>query len=401
MVPILAIAEVEVDQHEPLLPVFLDCDSCDFDFLRREIIFVDWVRDIADAEIHVQIITQRTGSGGREFNVDLNGRGRLQGISKSLKLAIPPHATQDESREKLNNLLKIGLVSYISSPRLLNQFKLIYLAENKEANSVEFRDPWNSWVFEIDGDGYMAQEASQTSLGIDGMVSARRITKDWRLQIYFRSEYEQDEFKQDKDVITSSTREHRARSRIVKSLGSHWSAGFRGRAFSNTYDNMDLSWQFGPGIEYSLFDYEEEARRAITFAYSLNPTYNNYTATTIYGNLKETLINHSIEIDLRLNRPWGTARAGLEGIHYLNNFDHYRIESYGRLSLRLFKGVSIYLAGSFNRLNDQFDLVRGDASLEQILLRRRNLATDYEFDVDVGLNFTFGSIYNNVVNTRL
>ena len=59
------------------------------------------------------------------------------------------------------------------------------------------------------------------------------------------------------------------------------------------------------------------------------------------------------------------------------------------------------MAGSFNRLNDQFDLVRGDASLEQILLRRRNLATDYEFDMDVGLNFTFGSIYNNVVNTRL
>ena len=90
MLPINAIAEVEVNHPEPLLPVFLDCDSCDFDFLRREILFVDWVRDIADAEIHVQIITQRTGSGGREFNVDLNGRGRLQGISKSLKLAIPP-----------------------------------------------------------------------------------------------------------------------------------------------------------------------------------------------------------------------------------------------------------------------------------------------------------------------
>ena len=124
-------------------------EGCDFDFLRREILFVDWVRDIADAEIHVQIITQRTGSGGREFNVDLNGRGPLQSISKSLKLAIPPHTTQDESREKLNNLLKIGLVAYISSPRLLNQFKLIYLAEDKEANSVEFRDPWNSWVFGV------------------------------------------------------------------------------------------------------------------------------------------------------------------------------------------------------------------------------------------------------------
>ena len=164
---------------------------------------------------------------------------------------------------------------------------------------------------------------------------------------------------------------------------------------------MDFSWQFGPAIEYSLFNYEEEARRAITFAYAVNPKFQNYTATTIYGKLKETLVNHAIQIDLRFTRPWGTARAGVEGIHYMNKIDHYRIDSYGRLSLRLFKGFSIYLEGSFARLNDQFDLVRGDATLEQILLQRRNLATEYEFNADIGLSYTFGSIFNNVVNTRL
>ena len=81
--------------------------------------------------------------------------------------------------------------------------------------------------------------------------------------------------------------------------------------------------------------------------------------------------------------------------------DHYRIESYGRLSLQIFKGFSIYFAGSFNRLNDQFAVVRGDATVEQLLLQRRNLATDYEVNADIVLNYTFGSIFNNVVNTRL
>ena len=65
MVPIIAVAEVEMGQRESLLPVFLDCDNCDFDFIRRQILFVDWVRDIADAEIHVQIITHLRPAPGR------------------------------------------------------------------------------------------------------------------------------------------------------------------------------------------------------------------------------------------------------------------------------------------------------------------------------------------------
>ena len=396
-----AIAEVDDHYQETTLPVFLDCRSCDFVYIRKDIRFVNWVRDQADASVHVQIITQRTGSGGREYNVDFIGRRDYSATTKSMKFTLAPQATQDEIRKKISNIIKVGLVSYISSPTLLNQINITYSDPSQEAKPDQLDDPWDNWVFEIDGDGSINQEASQTSYEIDGMFSARRVTQGWRLQFYFRSEYENDMFRNLENEISSSTREHRARWRIVKSLGSHWSAGLRGRVFSNTYDNMDFSWQFGPAIEYSLFNYEEEARRAITFAYAVNPKFQNYTATTTYGKLKETLVNHAIQIDLRFTRPWGTARAGVEGIHYMNKMDHYRIDSYGRLSLRLFKGFSIYLAGSFNRLNDQFDLVRGDASLEQILLQRRNLATEYEFNADIGLSYTFGSIFNNVVNTRL
>jgi hypothetical protein len=36
----------------------------------------------------------------------------------------------------------------------------------------------------------------------------------------------------------------------------------------------------------------------------------------------------------------------------------------------------------------------------EVLLRLRELATEYSFDFGVGLSYTFGSIYNNVVNPR-
>src|SRR5258705_6267984 len=46
------------------LRVFLDCNFCDFDFMRTEISFVDYVRDRQDAQIHILVTDQATGGGG-------------------------------------------------------------------------------------------------------------------------------------------------------------------------------------------------------------------------------------------------------------------------------------------------------------------------------------------------
>jgi hypothetical protein len=40
------------------------------------------------------------------------------------------------------------------------------------------------------------------------------------------------------------------------------------------------------------------------------------------------------------------------------------------------------------------------ASYEDILLMRKQLATSFEYYFYVGLSYTFGSIYSNVVNPR-
>jgi hypothetical protein len=45
------------------LAVFLDCDPCDFSYIRREITFVNYVRDRTDAQVHVLVTTERAGAG--------------------------------------------------------------------------------------------------------------------------------------------------------------------------------------------------------------------------------------------------------------------------------------------------------------------------------------------------
>lgn len=35
-----------------------------------------------------------------------------------------------------------------------------------------------------------------------------------------------------------------------------------------------------------------------------------------------------------------------------------------------------------------------------MLRRRQALATDYEYELSIGISYTFGSIFNNIVNPR-
>jgi hypothetical protein len=70
------------------------------------------------------------------------------------------------------------------------------------------------------------------------------------------------------------------------------------------------------------------------------------------------------------------------------------------MDLRLREGLSLTLAGNFSWIRDQITLPRRGATAEEILLRQRQLATNYSYWISVGLTYTFGAIYNNVVNPR-
>jgi len=56
--------------------------------------------------------------------------------------------------------------------------------------------------------------------------------------------------------------------------------------------------------------------------------------------------------------------------------------------------------GSIEFIHNQIELAKGDMSDEDIYLELRELQTNYRYGGGVGLVYTFGSIYNNVVNPR-
>ena len=55
---------------------------------------------------------------------------------------------------------------------------------------------------------------------------------------------------------------------------------------------------------------------------------------------------------------------------------------------------------SGSRIRDQLSLPARDATSEEILLRLRELESGYQFNFQVSLTYTFGSIFSSVVNPR-
>jgi hypothetical protein len=127
----------------------------------------------------------------------------------------------------------------------------------------------------------------------------------------------------------------------------------------------------------------------------------NYIEETIYDKRSQGLFSQSLSATLDLTEPWGTASFSVEGANYfLNHFEYNHIRVSGNLNFRLIKGLALTVDGRYSTTHDQIALRKGEATIEELLLRRTELASEYSFNMSVGLSFTFGSVYSNVVNPR-
>lgn len=385
------------------LRVNLDCPGwlCDFDHVRREIPFVSWVRDPGDAHLQVLVTERDTGGGGSEHTFTFIGRGEYEGTRREMVYTSGSTDTEEEVRDGLTRTLSLGLAPHAARTPAGEHLRVTYEGPAAEEDAEPGSDPWNLWIFRTSLRTSMSGEESTSSISLSGDLSANRTSEAWKIDLEVSGNYRENRFELEEDrEFTSISRSYGAESLVVRSLGPHWSTGIQGSARSSTFRNHDVAVRFAPALEYNLFPYAESTRRQLTFLYALGPRYFDYREETIFGKLSETLVDQSLEISLDLEQPWGSARAGLEGSHYLHDLGKNRARLFGNLDLRLFRGLSLDIFGNVERVSDQLNLRAGEASEEEILLRRQELATDFRYRFSVGFSYTFGSIYNNIVNPR-
>lgn len=382
--------------------VFLDCNTfCDFDHLRREITYVNWVRDRAYADVHLIVTSQNTG-GGREYVLRFIGLRAFLNSDDEIRFVTQQSETDEEIRRRQTQRIGLGLTRYVARGALADRLQVSYAAPAGTATgqTQQPKDPWNLWVFELGINGYLDGESVTKRSEVDGSVEASRVSEKWKFRMELEGGRNKRIDKLEDSTLTSRSSRYGLSGLSVWSLSPHWSFGTEMTGQRSTRDNYDLLLKIEPGIEYNVYPYSESTRRQFVFIYSLGLNYENYRDTTIYDKLSESRPVNRLTIAGAAVQPWGRLEARLVGSAYLDDFSKNRVTVFGFAEVRLLRGLELNVFGSYSRIRDQLSLTKGGATDEEILLQLKQLQTDYRWETSVGLRFTFGSKYSNTVNPR-
>ena len=391
--------------------VYLDCHFCDFDFIRTEIPYVNWVRDQAGADVHLLATSQGTGGGGSEYVFNFIGLRGFARTADTLKFVASVTATADDRRRGYTRTIKTGLVPFLSRTSLADRLNVSVtpLAANAAAAQTgPQRDPWHAWVFTLSANGFTNGEKSYQSLFAYYDLEASRITKAWKTVLGGESTYDDNKSTVelgnaagDADTTYVTIRRNwSAYGTQYKALGEHWSAGLTGSLGSNSYNNQDRYARTKVGVEYNLFPYKESTRRQLRVQYGVGAAHYDYTDTTIYFKTQQTVPIHYLALLGSARQPWGNLNGQITHNALLNDPAKRSTRINGNMNIRIVKGLNFNMGGSYSWIHDQLYLRKGTATTANVLLRQQALQTSYSYFGNFGLSYTFGSIFNNVVFPR-
>ncbi len=395
------------------LAVYLDCRaSCDFSLIRTEITYVNWVRDREVADVHVLLTSQRAGAGGEQFTAAFLGVRQFSGRGDTLTFTTNPTTTSDEMRRGVTRLLALGLVRFVARTPAAQSLR-VTRGDTAKVNGAQLspaHDPWNAWVFSVSLSGSTDGERYYKSKYLNSRVNANRTTEAWKTGISYSYSYRNNrvtvqEYDSTGAVALEETyvtllRDWYAELFQVKSVSDHWSLGGGFEAASQVYRNQDLRLEAKAAVEYNLFPYAQATRRELIVRYGVGVERYWYADTTIFDKIRESLPRHSLELEYRTREPWGSASVNAEHRNFLTDAAKRNTSLNAGISVRLFRGFSVNASGGYEWIHDQVYLPRGEQDAVDVLLRRRALLSGFQYEMRLGLSYTFGSIYNNVVNPR-
>lgn len=386
------------------LRVFVDCESrgCDFDFFRDQMRWVNFVRDRLYADVLLLVTSLETGSGGREVTISAIGGERFKGRADTAVVFINPNDANDIARRSLARTFSLMLAPYAAKTALASRLDMTYRAPTgAQTNPKAVKDPWNFWVYRVSANGYGSGEKRQSFR--DGFLStsANRVTAAWKINTGARLGYNESKFSlSDGTEFTNLQRNYGGSVLVAKSVNDHWSAGFTASGEYSDYNNYQHNIRIAPALEWNYFPYKEFTRRQLTLYYNAGLASMRYKTQTIYEKTEETRPFHALTLGWNVKQPWGSVNWSLYGSQYLHNTTFYSYGTSAYTDIRIAKGLAFNMGGSYSRVNDQLYLPRGELSDNEIIARQQALATNYRFYVNFGLSYTFGSIYNTVVNPR-
>ena len=387
----------------------LECGSCDYDYVKRSINFVNFVRDVYNADIYVKVTSQSTGNGSH-YNIYFEGQHQYAGINDTLQVNTRSDDTRIERNNQLVESFKKGLLPYLLASPLRDRISYdldmdIYDFGPRE---LEVSDPWNFWFFSISGRGSFSLESNHNSYSFRTGFYTTRKTEKSKFSLSYNNRYSEQNFyfrDDDNEIIDSLTiNSHNKNQNLwagyVHSLSDHWSFALTSNSFENSYANYNLSTKLEGGIEYNIYPYNESDRRMFVFTYQVGTSFLDYVETTVFDKTSEILYSHRFEAFISQNQKWGNLFVSADYFSYLHDVRLNRLSINPRISWKVFKGLTLELGSQLSFVNNQINLPKEDADIEDILLRDKLLATNYDFSTNMSIRYSFGSEFANIVNPR-
>ncbi len=383
---------------ESAIKLYIDCEWCDVEHFKKEITLVNYVRDRKEADVHMIITEMNTGSGGTEYSLIFYGEGKYKQLSDTITFALPPNSTDEEERNAQIINIKKGLTPFILRSSMADKISITYQKDKGKEEVVE--DKWKSWVFETSINGFAQGEDIYSNLNLWSNVSVSKVTPEIKIEFKYQNNFNRRIYNLESGVIESFTRSNYGNLLITKSMGEHWAYGGFAKVYGSTYSNIEVSGAVEPALEYNVFKYSEATTKQLRFLYKIGTQYNNYIDTTIFDKTTEIYYSQYLGINYKNVQKWGSIEGSIYGSTFLNDFSKNNVGIYLSSSFRLFKGLSLMLNGGYNQKRNQITLPKESSSTSEILLRQKEMASNYNYWVNFGFSYTFGSIYNNVVNAR-
>ena len=381
------------------IKVFLNC-PCDNDFIKQNTLIFDYVRDRTLSDIEVFVFQITNAGGGRSFSFEYKGKNNFQNLENQISTDIPKNFTFIETREILLKTYKLGIVYFMQNIDYQNQLDITFLDKEFESDELS-SDKWKNWVFEVSGSFNFENEKSIKEEEINLGADVDRVTEMWRIRSDFNLKRSVKFFSGDEESYNSERERANFSGSVVRSLSSHFSTGVFGSYLKDTFLNYKSSVNFSPALEYNFIPYSEVLTKEITLAYKIGYNFYEYFEKTIYGFNNQQMFNQSLTLNLRYREKWGSIYSYLVASQFVDQPDQNRLTFNNYINLRVFRGLSLRISGNFQLIRDQINLPKGEASIEDLLLRQRQISTNFQNRVSLGLSYTFGSIFNNIVNTRL
>ena len=388
------------------LRVYIDCKGfeCDESYIKSQINVVDFFNDNVAADAHVLITSQPSG-GGEQYQLIFYGQNQFQTYRDTLYFNTKLNSTGVEVREQLIHFIQLGLLPMVSKTIYAETFRINMKIDTTVVPQKIPYDEWGYVVVNIGADGEYSADQNYTSSRAGGSFSFNRTTEKSRAYIgSFGSKYHSVYKYRD----SSGTKEFKVNNNdyglthyFVVSLGRRWGFGYLGRISSNSFLNFRTKSYFKLLWELNFFPYSDVNNRSFVIRYGADVTYFKYYDSTIYNKRKETLYGHEASAAINFYQKWGSFSTGMYYRSYLKDASLNSMGANIYWNIRITGGLSFYVSATGNIVHDQVYLPKGNATEQEVLTRRRQLQSTFDYYTSFGLNLRFGSKLNNFVNPRI